>query len=174
VFARERAEKYISLCNPSPAPFTSRRRKKRISMNATARRGASWRRDCREIPAVAQESLFPPFAQQSYDSPETRGAFHPFAPDSLRPLRDTTNEFTFRGPDRVLQSPGSICLALSSTPLLANPLACRPPLLQRQTYLTLSATQTASEGFSSDINRIRIYRDRVNDFMYTSAWSALM
>lgn len=115
--ARERARKYISLCNPPPAPLhpggRRERGKKRISVDATARRGDG-------IAAKFLRSLRNPFSlrscSDSYGAPEARrGSSIPL----LSP-RDTTGGLAFRGLGRVLQSPGSICLSLSSTPLLAT------------------------------------------------------
>lgn len=56
--ARERAGKYISLCNPFLPPASTPVREEE---NLHGRDGASRRRNRREIPALAQEFLFSPF-----------------------------------------------------------------------------------------------------------------
>lgn len=152
-----------------PLPSSSPRlEKRRISERDGGRRGASRRRDRREIPALAQESLFSPFVQRTYGAPEARGD-----PASLRPREPmrhgAAGGLAFRRPRPRLTKPG-----LNLSRAFVDPLARRPPrsstirLLRRRACLNVSATRTAAEGFSFDINTRR-YRGRVGVSVYVHA-----
>lgn len=139
---RERAAKYISLCNPPFFPSVLVRAEENLYSSDG-------------IVAKFLRSQRNPFSLLSCQrllrrTGSARGFSIPSRP--VYPLC-ATGGFTFRGLGHVLQSPGSICLALSSTLLLADPSPAS--LCYQRACLTLSATRTAAEGFSSDINTRR-------------------
>lgn len=150
MFARERAEKYISLCNPPPQSG-----KKRISLDATARRGDGI---ATKFLRSLRNPLFPPLrAAVLTVRTGSAGSSRPLHPGYLLCATRPAGGLAFRGLGRVLQSPGSICLALSST-----------PFVREASWRRACLTRIAAEGFSFDINTWR-YRGRVGVSMYTLA-----